>query len=76
MSIEAARMGMGIILESNLLAGQSVRQHHLEPVFSRDVSMPVNAHHFVLPHPNEQKEKVKIFFNWVAEELSHEGFHI
>lgn len=76
MSIEAARMGMGIILESNLLAGQSVSQRHLEPVFTRDVSMPVNAHHFVLPHPNEQKEKVKIFFAWVAEELSREGFHI
>ena len=76
MSIEAARMGMGIILESNLLAGQSVSQRHLEPVFTRDVSMPVNAHHFVLPHPNEQKEKVKIFFAWVAEELSRDGFHI
>lgn len=76
MSIEAARMGMGIILESNLLAGQSVSQQHLTAVFTSDVSMPVNAHHFVLPHTNEQKEKVKIFFSWVSEELSHEGFHI
>ncbi|ECT7808288.1 LysR family transcriptional regulator, partial [Salmonella enterica subsp. enterica serovar Derby] len=76
MSIEAARMGMGIILESNLLAGQSVSQRHLAPVFTTDVSMPVNAHHFVLPHHNEQKEKVKIFFNWVSKELSREGFQI
>ncbi|SUH38558.1 LysR family transcriptional regulator [Salmonella enterica subsp. enterica] len=59
-------MGMGIILESNLLAGQSVSQRHLAPVFTTDVSMPVNAHHFVLPHHNEQKEKVRIFFNWVS----------
>ncbi|EAS1757639.1 LysR family transcriptional regulator [Salmonella enterica] len=76
MSIEAARMGMGIILESNLLAGQSVSQRHLAPVFTTDVSMPVNAHHFVLPHHNEQKEKVRIFFNWVSKELSREGFQI
>ncbi|MDG1642307.1 LysR family transcriptional regulator [Klebsiella huaxiensis] len=76
MSIEAARMGMGIILESNLLAGQSINQRHLTAVFTNDVSMPVSAHHFVLPHTNEQKEKVKIFFNWVSEELSREGFYI
>ncbi|EOF6523007.1 LysR family transcriptional regulator, partial [Salmonella enterica] len=38
--------------------------------------MPVNAHHFVLPHHNEQKEKVRIFFNWVSKELSREGFQI
>ncbi|EDH1122521.1 LysR family transcriptional regulator, partial [Salmonella enterica subsp. enterica serovar Kentucky] len=48
----------------------------LAPVFTTDVSMPVNAHHFVLPHHNEQKEKVKIFFNWVSKELSREGFQI
>jgi hypothetical protein len=31
-------MGMGIILESNLLAGQSVRQRHLNP------SLPATEH--------------------------------
>ncbi|HEJ9095957.1 LysR substrate-binding domain-containing protein [Serratia odorifera] len=76
MSIEAAKMGMGVILESNLLAGESLRQHHLRPVFAEDVSMPVAAHHFVLPHANEQKEKVRIFFTWVAAELNAAGFHI
>ncbi|MTH47687.1 LysR family transcriptional regulator [Intestinirhabdus alba] len=76
MSIEAARMGMGIILESNLLTGESVRRRHLVPVFSHDVSMPVAAHHFVLPHAGEQKEKVKRFFNWVREELNAEGFYL
>lgn len=76
MSIEAARMDMGIILESNLLAGHGIHQRHLHPVFRADVSMPVNAHHFVLPHTNEQKEKVKIFLDWVTEELNAEGFYI
>ncbi|EAA7245654.1 LysR family transcriptional regulator [Salmonella enterica] len=76
MSIEAARMGMGIILESNLLAEESLRQQHLTPVFERNISMPVAAHHFVLPHANEQKEKVKAFFNWVTDELTAGGFEI
>lgn len=57
MSIEAARMGMGIILESNLLAGQSVSQRHLAPVFTTDVSMPVNAHHFVCHITMNKKRK-------------------
>lgn len=74
MSIEAARMGMGIILESNLLADDYLRQHHLVPVFASDHGMAVAAHHFVLPHVNEQKEKVKVFLRWVEKELSHAGF--
>ncbi|RCI98561.1 LysR family transcriptional regulator, partial [Klebsiella pneumoniae] len=70
------RMGMGVILESNLLAGGHVRQGQLTPVFADERSMPVGAHHFVLPHANEQKEKVQRFFAWVAGELKEEGFHI
>lgn len=76
MSIEAARMGMGVILESNLLAGGHLRQGQLTPVFADERSMPVGAHHFVLPHANEQKEKVQRFFAWVAGELEEDGFHI
>ena len=71
-----ARMGMGVILESNLLAGGHVRQGQLTPVFADERSMPVGAHHFVLPHANEQKEKVQRFFTWVAGELQEDGFHI
>lgn len=74
MSIEAARMGMGIILESNLLADGYLRQHDLVPVFDDDCSMSVAAHHFVLPHVNEQKEKVKLFLSWVDKELTSSGF--
>ncbi|WP_044183484.1 LysR family transcriptional regulator [Metakosakonia massiliensis] len=74
MSIEAASKGMGIILESNLLADDYLRQRNLVPVFAADHSMPVAAHHFVLPHVNEQKEKVKVFLSWVERELSVSGF--
>lgn len=74
MSIEAARMGMGVILESNLLADDYLRQHNQVPVFVGEYGMPVATHHFVLPHANEQKEKVKIFMNWAAKELSETGF--
>jgi len=76
MSIEAARMGLGVILESNLLAGESLRKQHLQPVFANDVSMSVNAHHLVMPHVNEQKTKVKAFIAWISEELNDAGFEI
>ncbi|HDX5341290.1 TPA: LysR family transcriptional regulator [Citrobacter sedlakii] len=76
MSIEAARMGLGVILESNLLAGESLRKQHLQPVFAEDVSMSVNAHHLVMPHTSEQKAKVKAFIAWISEELNAAGFQI
>lgn len=76
MSIEAARMGLGVILESNLLAGESLRKQHLQPVFADDVSMSVSAHHLVMPHTSEQKTKVKTFVTWISEELSAAGFQI
>lgn len=74
MSIEAARMGMGIILESNLLADDYLSQHDLVPVFSEEMGMPVAAHHFVMPHMNEQKDKVSVFLGWVQQELGASGF--
>lgn len=76
MSIEAAKMGLGVILESNLLAGESVRMQHLQPVFSEDVSMSVKAHHLVMPHTSEQKTKVKAFIAWISDELNAAGFQI
>lgn len=76
MSIEAARMGLGVILESNLLAGESLRKQHLQPVFADDVGMSVNAHHLVMPHTSEQKAKVKAFITWISEELNAAGFQI
>lgn len=76
MSIEAAKMGLGVILESNLLAEESLRKQHLQPVFADDVSMSVNAHHLVMPHTSEQKAKVKAFIAWITEELNAGGFQI
>jgi hypothetical protein len=67
---------VGIILESNLLADDYLRQHHLVPVFASDYGMSVAAHHFVLPHVNEQKEKVKAFLRWAEKELSAAGFSV
>ena len=76
MSIEAAKMGLGVILESNLLAGESLRKQYLQPVFKDDLSMAVNAHHLVMPHTSEQKTKVKAFITWITEELNAAGFEL
>ncbi len=69
-------MGMGVILESNLLAGGHVRQGQLTPVFADEWSMPVGAHHFVLPTLMNRRRRSSACFAWVAGELKEEGFHI
>ena len=69
-------MGMGVILESNLLAGGHVRQGQLTPVFCRRAEHAGRRAPLRPPHANEQKEKVQRFFAWVAGELKEEGFHI
>ncbi|NUU66845.1 LysR family transcriptional regulator [Enterobacteriaceae bacterium BIT-l23] len=76
MSLEAARMGMGVILESSLLAADYIRRGLLVPVFDGAFSMPLNAHHFVFPHGADKKEKVALFLAWIGTELQNEGFEV
>jgi LysR family glycine cleavage system transcriptional activator len=76
MSFEAGKMGLGLILESSLLAGELLERGELEPVFQARYAYPVNAHHLVMPHINERSRKVKVFISWIREELAAEGYEI
>ncbi|MDU6410065.1 MAG: LysR substrate-binding domain-containing protein [Yersiniaceae bacterium] len=76
MSFEAAKMGLGVILESAMLSQGYVRDGLLVPVFGQDFSLPVNAHHLVMPHSNERSAKVRTFIDWVETELQEGGFRL
>ncbi len=74
MSFEAARMGIGVILESNLLAKHYLNEGILVPVFGEAWALPLSAHHIVLPHASQRKQKVSLFLDWFSRELQQEGF--
>lgn len=74
MSFEAGKMGLGLILESSLLAGELLERGELESVFQEHYAYPITAHHLVMPHINERSRKVKVFIEWMREELAAGGF--
>ncbi|WP_058914480.1 LysR substrate-binding domain-containing protein [Entomohabitans teleogrylli] len=76
MSFEAAKMGLGIILESSMLGTELINQGILKSVFAEQYTYPINAHHLVMPHINERTHKVRIFIDWMREELLSEGYEL
>lgn len=70
MSLEAACLGLGVALESNILAQDYLEQKKLVSVFDYSLNIPVNAHHLVFPHNHAKHDRVKRFLNWISEELS------
>ncbi|QIQ21367.1 LysR substrate-binding domain-containing protein [Zophobihabitans entericus] len=70
MSLEAACLGLGVALESNILAQEYLKQNKLVPVFESSLNIPVNAHHLVFPHNHAKHDRVKRFLNWIQAELA------
>ncbi len=71
MSYETAKQGLGFILENSLLAESYINMNELAPVFDKSFDMPVNAHYIVFPHSHKKYPKVKIFIDWLLEELKN-----
>jgi DNA-binding transcriptional LysR family regulator len=76
MSFEAAKQGLGIILESSLMANDLIKENLLTQVFSNEYSYNVNAHHIVIPHSSEHFPKVKAFMDWIRDELQSDGYYL
>ncbi len=76
MSFEAAKMGLGVILESTMLAQDYVQRGELVPVFGDNFTVQLNAHHIVMPHSSERTYKVKVFMDWIRSELDRCGFSL
>lgn len=70
MSIETASMGLGIALESLMLASGKIRSGHLVPVLGDEYSVEVSAHHVVYPRQKCELPKVSRFLAWIEKETA------
>lgn len=76
MSFEAARMGLGFILESKMMATDHLNDGSLVQVLPDETGIAINAHHLVMPHMNERTWKIQQFVEWIDRELRLSGYHL
>lgn len=69
MSLETAALGLGVALESTLLASVLIGQGRLVPVFGDDHALEVAGHHVVFPPQNGDLPRVARFLAWVERQL-------
>ncbi|WP_200883619.1 LysR substrate-binding domain-containing protein [Chelonobacter oris] len=70
MSCEAAKQGLGLIIESNLLTNSYLKSGDLIPVFDETFNIPINAHYITFPHSHKKYTKVQYFIDWLNTELN------
>lgn len=69
MSLETAALGIGIALESTLLASVHLQRGTLVPVFDELYAVEVGAHHLVCPPQNADLPRVARFIEWIEKQL-------
>ena len=72
MSLETAALGLGIALESLMLASVKIREGLLVPVFDDSHAVEVGAHHLVYPAQNAELPRVARFLAWIEREAGAE----
>ncbi|AVJ17825.1 LysR substrate-binding domain-containing protein [Serratia rhizosphaerae] len=75
MSLQAARLGHGVVLESELLARDYLRDGSLVRLFPAALSLPVSAHHLVYPRGFGQLARVKRFLHWMQQALDSDRMY-
>ncbi|TAL97498.1 MAG: LysR family transcriptional regulator [Paraburkholderia sp.] len=73
MSLETAALGVGIALESLMLASVRIKEGSLVPVFDDSYAVEVGAHHMVYPPQNAELPRVARFIAWIEREIGHRG---
>lgn len=75
MSLETAALGLGVALESSLLASVQLRKGALVPVFEAQYAVEVASHHVVYPAQNADLPRVRRFLDWLEREVNrpHDG---
>ena len=73
MSLETAALGLGIALESLMLASVRIKEGALVPVFDSTHAVEVGAHHLVYPPQNAELPRVTRFIAWIEREIGHMG---
>ncbi|WP_137923453.1 LysR substrate-binding domain-containing protein [Cupriavidus sp. 2SB] len=69
MSLETAALGLGVALESSLLASVLLRKGALVPVFEAQYTVEVASHHVVYPAQNADLPRVARFLSWLDREV-------
>jgi len=70
MSLETAALGLGVALESSLLASVLLRKGALVPVFEAQYAVEVASHHVVYPAQNADLPRVARFLAWLDREVN------
>ncbi len=73
MSLETAALGLGVALESTLLASVLIRKGALVPVFDSTHAVEVGSHHVVYPAQNADLPRVERFLAWLDRQLPASG---
>jgi len=70
MSLEAAAMGHGVVLESELLAEKFLSQGKLVRVLPDKFSHTISAHHIVMPLGYRSRPNLQNFLGWMENNLT------
>jgi DNA-binding transcriptional LysR family regulator len=65
MAIDAAIQGLGVALESQMLASRHLADGSLKPVFGLEAGIAVKAHFAVYPTQHSERLPVKAFLAWL-----------
>lgn len=68
MSIDAATQGLGVALESVVIAATHLAEGKLSPIFGLEKSVRVQAHFAVYPAGHARRPSVQAFLAWMKEE--------
>jgi len=70
MSLDAATQGLGVALESAVIAAGHLAEGKLKAVFGLDQAIPVKAHFAVYPERHAKRPAVEAFLGWLHHEAS------
>jgi DNA-binding transcriptional LysR family regulator len=71
LAIAMASSGLGVTLESTLLAEGEIKTGRLiAPLAGRSIDIRYVGHHLVFPRASRQRHPVRAFAEWIAAELS------
>ena len=72
MSLDAATQGLGVALESAVIAERHLAEGKLRPVFALSKSVKVHAHFAVYPVRHATRPTVRAFLAWLRSEMKKE----
>lgn len=77
LAIAAAVDGLGVVLESTLLAERELKEGRLvQPLAGRAEDVRYVGHYLVYPRATRQRQTLRLFMSWIASELGIDFEHL